>query len=31
MPGMLRMQLVPDQPSGIKLTGVSYDKLYGDA
>jgi hypothetical protein len=30
MPGMLRMQLVPDQPSGIKLTGVSYDKLYGD-
>ena len=30
MPGMLRMQLVPDQPSGIKLTGVTYDKLYGD-
>ena len=30
MPGMLRMQLVPDQPAGIKLTGVSYDKVYGD-
>lgn len=31
MPGMLRMQLVPDQPAGMKLTGVSYDKVYGDA
>ena len=30
MPGMLRMQLVPDQPSGIKLTGVTQDKIYGD-
>jgi hypothetical protein len=30
MPGMLRMQLVPDQPAGIKLTGVTYDKVYGD-
>lgn len=31
MPGMLRMQLVPDQPAGMKLTGVTYDKVYGDA
>jgi hypothetical protein len=30
MPGMLRMQLVPDQPSGIKLTGVTTDRQYGD-
>lgn len=30
MPGMLRMQLVPDQPAGMKLTGVTYDKVYGD-
>ena len=30
MPGMLRMQLVPDQPSGIKLMGVTQDKIYGD-
>jgi hypothetical protein len=30
MPGMLRMQLVPDQPSGMKLTGVSTDRQYGD-
>jgi hypothetical protein len=28
MPGMLRMQLVPDQPAGLKLTGCSYDKVY---
>jgi len=31
MPGMLRMQLVPDQPSGMKLTGVTTDRQYGDA
>lgn len=31
MPGMLRMQLVPDQPAGMKLSGVTYDKVYGDA
>ena len=30
MPGMLRMQLVPDQPAGMKLEGVTYDKVYGD-
>ena len=30
MPGMLRMQLVPDQPSGMKLTGVTTDRQYGE-
>lgn len=30
MPGMLRMQLVPDQPAGMKLTGVATDRSYGD-
>lgn len=30
MPGMLRMQLVPDQPAGMKLTNVSTDRQYGD-
>jgi hypothetical protein len=30
MPGMLRMQLVPDQPAGLKLTGVSTDRQYGE-
>ena len=30
MPGMLRMQLVPDQAAGIKLTGVSTDRQYGE-
>jgi len=30
MPGMLRMQLVPDQPAGMKLTGVTEDRQYGD-
>jgi hypothetical protein len=30
MPGMLRMQLVPDQPAGIKLTGVTTDRQYGE-
>lgn len=31
MPGMLRMQLVPDQPTGLKLTGVTEDRVYADA
>ena len=30
MPGMLRMQLVPDQPAGMKLTGVTTDRQYGE-
>jgi hypothetical protein len=30
MPGMLRMQLVPDQPAGMKLEGVTFDKQYGE-
>jgi hypothetical protein len=30
MPGQMRMQLVPDQPAGIKLTGVSQDKIYSE-
>ena len=30
MPGMLRMQLVPDQPAGLKLTGVTTDRQYGE-
>ena len=28
MPGMIRMQLVPDQAAGLKLSGCSYDKVY---
>ena len=28
MPGMLRMQLVPDQPAGLKLTGVTSDRVW---
>lgn len=28
LPGMLRMQLVPDQVTGIKITGVAEDRLY---
>jgi len=28
MPGMLRMQLVPDQPTGLKLEGVSTDRVW---
>lgn len=28
MPGFLRMQLVPDQVCGLKLTGVAEDRLY---
>lgn len=31
MPGMLRMQLIPDQPAGLKLTGVTSDTVYSDA
>ena len=30
LPGMLRMQLVPDQPAGLKLEGVSESRIYGD-
>ena len=30
MPGMLRMQLVPDQPTGMKLTGVSEERTYAE-
>ena len=30
MPGMLRMQLVPDQAAGVKLTGVTTDRQYGE-
>jgi hypothetical protein len=30
MPGMLRMQLVPDQPCGLKLTGCNTDQIFGD-
>jgi len=28
MPGMLRMQLVPDQPTGMKLSGVTTDRVW---
>lgn len=31
MPGMLRMQLIPDQPAGMKLNGVTEDRVYADA
>ena len=30
MPGQMRMQLVPDQPAGMKLTGVTQDKIFSD-
>ena len=30
MPGLLRMQLVPDQPAGMKLTGVATDNEYSE-
>ena len=30
MPGMLRMQLIPDQPAGMKLTGCTVDREFGD-
>ncbi len=30
MPGILRMQLVPSQPAGMKLTGVTEDRIYSD-
>ena len=29
MPGMLRMQLIPDQAAGLKLGGVTTDKTFG--
>ena len=28
MPGFLRMQLVPDQPDGIKISNVAEDRIY---
>lgn len=28
MPGILRMQIVPDQPACMKLTGVDYDQTF---
>jgi len=28
-PGYLRMQLVPDQPAGLKIANVAEDRLYG--
>lgn len=31
MPGVMRMQLVPDQPAGLKITSVAEDRLYADA
>lgn len=31
MPGMMRMQFVPDQPAGLKITSVAEDRLYTDA
>jgi hypothetical protein len=31
LPGMLRMQLAPEQPTGIKLTNVAEERLYSDA
>lgn len=30
MPGMLRMQICPDQPTGIILTNVQEERLYND-
>lgn len=30
MPGTLRMQLVPDYPCGMKITGVGEDRSYSD-
>lgn len=30
MPGIMRMQLVPDQPAGLKLTNVPEDRIYSD-
>jgi hypothetical protein len=28
MPGRIRMQLVPDQVNGMKLTGITEDRIY---
>jgi len=30
MPGMVRMQMVPEQPAGIKLTNVQEEKIWSD-
>jgi len=32
MPGMLRMQIMPwDQPAGLKMTGLTEDRVYADS
>jgi hypothetical protein len=31
MPGELYMQLVPDQPTGVKLTNITSEKIYSDS
>jgi hypothetical protein len=31
LPGWVRMQLVPDQPAGIKLTNVGSERIYADS
>lgn len=30
MPGMIRMNIVPDQPVGLKITGMDEDRVYSD-
>lgn len=30
LPGFMHMQLVPDQPAGMKLTGLTEDRIYAD-
>jgi len=30
MPGMMRMQVIMEQPNGIKMTGVAEDRTYSD-
>jgi hypothetical protein len=30
MPGRIRMQMIPEQPNGMKLTGLTEDRVYGD-
>lgn len=30
MPGMLYMQIVPERPAGLKLTGITEDRYFGD-
>lgn len=31
MPGEMYMQLVPDQPTGVKLTNITSEKIYSDS